>query len=170
MVWEHAIRDIPESGLAQERQAVAEELAGVALALELVACTRLLAAYTLKPANDGRYRLTGTLSAQITQTCVVTLDPVESTLEETFDVWFWPPQDLPEPRGGALDIEEEAEPQPIVAGRIDVGAAVFEHLAAAIDPYPRKEGAALDWQGPVDAAEGKPASPFAVLASIKPKA
>jgi len=58
-----------------------------------------------------------------------------------------------------------------VAGQIAVGRVVFESLAAAIDPFPRKPGATLDLQQSpsADAADDKPANPFAVLANLKPK-
>lgn len=172
LAWEHATRDIPQSGLSREREAAAEELAGLARVLDLVACSSLRAAYTLKPSIDGRYRLSGTLRAEIRQTCVVTLEPVDSTVVETFDAWFWPPEDMPAPRSGALDLDEEPEPEPIAAGHVDVGRVVVECLATAIDPFPRKEGATLDWQvpAPAEGAAGKPDSPFAVLANIKTKA
>lgn len=172
LAWEHATRDIPESGLSREREAAADELAGVARALDLIACAGLRAAYTIAPTVDGRYRLSGTLRAEISQACVVTLEPVDSTIAESFDVAFWPQEDMPAPRGGELDLDEELDPEPIVAGHIDVGRVVFECLAGAIDPFPRKEGATLDRrsQAPAEGAAGKPESPFAVLANIKTKA
>ena len=172
LTWAHATRDIPQSGLSREHAASPEELAGVARVLDLVACTRLEAAYAVVPASDGRYRLSGTLRAEITQTCVVTLEPVANAIEERFDVTFWPDEDMPAPPSGELDMDEEPDPEPIVAGQIAVGRVVFECLAAAIDPFPRKPGAVLDWRSPLaaDDAAGKPENPFAVLATIKPKA
>jgi Large ribosomal RNA subunit accumulation protein YceD len=171
LIWEHATHDIPQSGLSREREAAPDELARVAHALDLIACPSLKAAYTIVPSIEGRYRLSGSLRAEIGQACVVTLEPVDSILEESFDVTFWPEEDMPAPPGGAVDLNEEAEPEPIVAGQIDVGRVVFECLAAAIDPFPRKPGASLDLPSPAPAegATGKPESPFAVLARIKPK-
>ena len=65
LAWTHASADIPQAGLAAEREASADELAGVAHALELVACTRLTAAYTIVPTIAGRHQLTGKLRAEI---------------------------------------------------------------------------------------------------------
>ena len=79
---------------------------------------------------------------------------------------------MPAPRGGEVDLDEEPEPEPIVAGQIDVGRVVFECLAAAIDPFPRKPDATLDCAlvaAAPRAPAGKPESPFAVLANIKTK-
>ena len=66
---------------------------------------------------------------------------------------------------------KEPDPEPIVAGQIDVGRVVFECLAAAIDPFPRKPDAALDrsTSAAADGGAGKPESPFAVLANVKTK-
>jgi Large ribosomal RNA subunit accumulation protein YceD len=171
LAWEYATQSIPERGLPDERKASPEELAAIARALELLACKSLSAAFTIMPTVDGRYHLTGTLRADITQACVVTLDPVDSAIEEAFDVTFWPERDMPAPSGGALDIDEEPDPEPIVAGQIAVGRVVFEHLAAAIDPFPRMPDAALE-QDTATGAAGAPGtsdSPFAVLANIKPR-
>jgi len=68
-------------------------------------------------------------------------------------------------------IDDAPEPEPIVAGQIAVGRVVFESLAAALEPYPRKPGAVLDWQAPLpaDAAATTATSPFAVLANLKTK-
>jgi hypothetical protein len=171
LAWEYAIQSIPERGLSHARNASPEELAAIAPALDLLACGSLSAAFTIMPTVGGRYHLTGTLRADITQACVVTLDPVDSAIEEALDVTFWPERDMPAPSGGALDIDEEPDPEPIVAGQIAVGRVVFEHLAAAIDPFPRTPDAALERDKATGAAgaPGTSDSPFAVLANIKPR-
>lgn len=165
--WDHAVEDIGDAGITAEREASVAECEAVARALELVACRRLAARYKITPRGDGRYRLSGALQAEVTQTCVVSLEPVVNTVEESFAADFWPEEDLPEPSGGELDIEDEVEPEPIVNGVIPAGRIVFECLAAALDPFPRKPGATLDWQAPPAPAGGE--SPFAVLARIKEK-
>lgn len=171
LAWEYAIQSIPERGLTDERKASPEELAEIARALDLLACKSLSAVFTIMPTVGGRYHLTGTLRADVSQACVVTLDPVDSAIEEAFDATFWPERDMPAPSGGALDIDEEPDPEPIAAGQIAVGRVVFEHLAAAIDPFPRMPDAALERDTATGAAgtPGTTDSPFAVLANIKPR-
>lgn len=171
LAWDHAVLDIPERGITQRREASSEERARVARALELGDCSALKAEYTIKPTLDGRYRVHGSFHVQVTQACVVTLEPVESTIEDSFDVTFWPPEQMPAPEGGAVDIDEEPEPEPIMAGHIAVGRVVFECIAAAIDPFPRAPGAELEQRAsaPPGTDTSKPESPFAVLAKIKPK-
>jgi hypothetical protein len=165
--WEHAVQDIPESGLAVERSASPEELEAVARSLELPGCRSLVARYALTPRGGGHVYLSGTLRAQVEQSCVVTLEPLLNDVAADFKVDYWPETELPEPSGGVVDIEGEAELEPIVAGRIGVGRVVFQALAGAIDLFPRKPG--VTFEPPPDAADGHPESPFAALGKMKDK-
>jgi hypothetical protein len=171
LAWDYAARDVPEAGLDGQLRAGAEELARVAQALDLLACSRLTADFAVMPAGAGCYRLSGTVSAEIEQACVVTLEPLASTIEEPFDVTFWPENAMPVPPGGELDLDEEPDPEALIGGQIAVGRVVFECLAAAIDPFPRKPGATLDWkpQAPKGEDAGRSQSPFAILATIRGK-
>ena len=56
-------------------------------------------------------------------------------------------------------------PDPIVDGKIDLGALAAEFLALGLDPYPRKPGA--EFAPP--AADEPPDSPFDALAKIAKK-
>lgn len=169
--WDHAIQDIPDAGLDVERSASAEELQAVARALELIACLSLTARYAITPRGEGHFRLAGSLDARVEQACVVTLEPIISEVAEKFSVDYWPETEIPAPGGGVLDVHDEPDLEPIVAGRIGVGRVVFESLAGAIDLFPRKPGATFE--PPPVAPDGggaeKPESPFAALAKIKNK-
>ncbi|HJZ44260.1 MAG TPA: DUF177 domain-containing protein [Hyphomicrobiaceae bacterium] len=171
LVWDHPTSDVPETGLSATRAAAPDELEAVACALGLISCPSLEVSYVIAPSGAGRYALSGTLRAQVVQACVVTLDPVTSAIEESFQAAFWPEEDIAPPRGGVLDLDETADPEPIVGGQIAVGRIVFERLAESLDPYPRKPGATLDLReaAPAGGAGGRPESPFAVLANIKTK-
>jgi hypothetical protein len=167
--WNHAVHDIPETSLASEHSASAEERQAMAQALELPALRKLTANYTIRPEIEGRYHLTGVIEAEIEQICVVSLEPLTTNLSEPFDVSFWPEDQLPQPEGGEVDIEATDAPEPIRAGQIDVGRVVFESLAAAIEPYPRKPGAVLKLQSAAPSHPTTADSPFAVLANVKPR-
>jgi hypothetical protein len=171
LAWDHAVLDISESGLTAERRATPEELEAVARALELVACSSLTATYTIMPTGGGRYRLNGRLQASLQQSCVVTLEPVAEAIDEAFEVAFWPEHDVPAPASGEIDIDDEPEIEPIVAGQIKVGQVVFECLAGAIDPFPRKADATLERvaASPRGQPDDRSENPFAVLAKIKEK-
>ncbi len=166
--WEHVLEDIPAAGLTVERTAEPDERQRIAAALDLVALRDLRVRYHLSPLSLGRYTLEGELVAEIEQTCVVTLEPVTSRIQESYAATYWPQEAMPAPQTGQVALDDEPEPEAIVAGTIDAGRIVFESLAAAIDPYPRLPGAKYD--GPLSAPEGSTAeSPFAVLASLRHK-
>ena len=62
----------------------------IAALLDLRALDRLTIVFRLNRRGQGRLALQGTLAAAVTQTCVVSLEPVESTLEVPVEVEFWP--------------------------------------------------------------------------------
>jgi hypothetical protein len=170
LAWEHAVHDIPEAGLAVERAATPEERDAVARALELVACRSLTARYTVAPKGRGHVHAAGTVEAEVEQTCVVTLEPLVNRVADSFSVDYWPETEMPEPSGGgAVDMHDEPDLEPIVAGRIEIGRVIFECLAGAIDLFPRKPGVIFEpsTTAPEGAGSDRPESPFAALAKMK---
>ncbi|MCL4765285.1 MAG: DUF177 domain-containing protein [Hyphomicrobiaceae bacterium] len=165
--WVHSVGEVPESGLQGERRATPAQRAAVASALDLIACDRLEASYQLKPLAQGRYLLKGSLEAEVEQSCVVTLEPVASRISEAFEVELRP--GLPGTASVAeFDALEARDIEPLEGGIIPLGQIVYEHLASAIDPYPRKEGVVLE-QSAFRADTQAEASPFAVLKQLKAK-
>ncbi len=119
----------------------------------------------------GLIRVNGRLTARVTQSCVVTLAPVETMVDEEISLTFGPPEDRAEEEGDEIDIDfhDSDPPDPIIDGAIDLGAVMVEHLALGIDPFPRAAGAEFSPpEETVEAPEPK-ANPFAVLASLKQK-
>ena len=147
------------------------ELAALAERFGLPGLTALEADARLRAEELGKIRVKVTFTADVLQSCVVTLEPVSARLNEEFEVVF-----APETGDAGLDHDEividvtEADPpEPLIGESIDIGELVAQHLALAIDPYPRKPG--VDWH-PDEATEttddgGHGASPFAVLAGLK---
>ncbi len=119
--------------------------------------------------RDGdRIHAEGRVMASLTQGCVITGDPVASAIDEAFAIDF-----IPEPKVGRADeeIELAADDCDTVfhdGAAIDLGAAVVDTLALALDPYPRSAGAkaALKEAGVLSEEE---AGPFAALAALKDK-
>jgi len=167
LTWGHATHEISDAGLSAERVATQEELERIARALELLSCPSLTAQYTITPLGQDRYQLTGRLTAQVSQACVVTLEPITSDIDEELAVVFWPEEQIPAPAANEIDLGDEAEPEPIIGGYIDIGRVVFESLASAIDPYPRKPGATLDRDAAAPQGQQGQDGPFAALAKIK---
>jgi len=154
--------NIAETATAQERAALAERFG----ALEVGAFS---VRATYRGQTDGAL-LSGAVSARLTQQCVVTMEPVESRIEEPFERRF-----AATPRDEApVEFDPEAEDPPEPLGpEIDIGEIAAETAALAIDPYPRAPGAALQQTSaappgaaPLDDAAAKP---FAGLAALKRK-
>lgn len=118
-------------------------------------------------ALGGGWELTGTLGATVIQTCVVTLDPVTSRVDQPVRRLFLP---MAAPRGVdfAIGDEEDEDIEPL-GDRIDLGLVAIEALALALPPYPRKEGAALASSFPGGAEETETVKPFAALAALRDK-
>ena len=119
---------------------------------------RLSAVFDLTPRGGGLH-VAGQVSAHLGQTCVVTLDPIESDLTESIDLVFAPAVQTP-----AKDLKlDEEPPELLVDGKIDLGAIATEFLLLGIDPYPRKTGAEF---APIKADDAG-AHPFAALDALK---
>ena len=140
--------------------------ARIARALDLDALPALTAELEAAAWLDGA-RLTGRWSAEVVQTCGVTLEPFTSALSGEIAVRAVP-QDSPAAGAGdrdvALDLDAEDPPDVLTEDRIDLAGYVVEHLALEVDPYPRKPG--VEFEPPPAEPE---ASPFAVLKTLKPR-
>jgi uncharacterized metal-binding protein YceD (DUF177 family) len=158
-------------GLTRRLEADAPTRARIARALDLQALDRLEAEVSVAPALQGYevkgYEAKGVLRAQLTQTCGVTLEPLPAEVDSDFAVRFVEASEV-EPIETAHEVvvtfEDDDPPDVIEDGVVDLGAYVVEHLALALDPFPRKPGAVFE--APAQAAEP---SPFAALAKLKPE-
>jgi uncharacterized metal-binding protein YceD (DUF177 family) len=144
----------------------------IAALLDLRALDRLTFTFRLDRRGQGRLALEATLAAAVTQTCVVSLEPVESTLDVPVEVEFWP---VPMIDDLASSPDEAAShgtldwPEPIEGGKIDLGPVIYETLATALDPYPNREGLSFEWsEASSTGVEPEQAeSPFAALKRLK---
>ncbi len=164
--WHHAVADIPDEGIEITREATADERQRIAESLDLLACASLIVRYGIKPRGSGHYRLAGTLTARVEQSCVVTLEPLTNDISESFSVDFWPENALPAQAGGLIDVHDEPDMEPIADDQIDAGRIIFECFANGIDLFPRKPGAAFEAPEP---APEKTEGPFAALARMRQK-
>src|SRR5262249_9806543 len=123
-----------------------------------------------------RYSYQAEFAAGVTQSCVITLEPVSSHLEGEFERSF-----LVTPRSPAmrrqmieqsrshkveLSASDEEEPELLDGYELDLAAPLLEELALSLDPYPRAPGAELP---AMTDAEPAKESPFAVLGKLKEK-
>jgi uncharacterized metal-binding protein YceD (DUF177 family) len=163
------VTQVPDTGLHRDLEADAAARKVMAEVAGLREVLSVRASFDVIPKSDGRFQVTGSVKARIGQTCVVTLEPIESDIDEPIDLMFAPPEQIP-----ALsdmvddDLESEAEmsdpPEPIIGGVIDLGRLATDALFLGVDPYPRKPGAVFEPQ--VTAADPQD-HPFAALKTLK---
>jgi len=145
----------------------ASERAALARRFGLVALDRLSAQVAISR-KGSEVTLFGTLEATATQACVASGAPLAAAIEAPFEILF-----RPQPEAGSADEEVElgeAEMDVVFydGTRIDIGEAVAETLALALDPYPRAPdaGEALKAAGVKSEEE---AGPFGALAGLRDK-
>jgi uncharacterized metal-binding protein YceD (DUF177 family) len=152
---------LADGGLEFTVAALPQELAALARRFDLMALGTLTAEGRVVPGPlDGSILVEGRLSADATQTCVATLEPVPEHVEAEFRRLFVPRDDGDH---GESDIEIDPQadmPEPLAGPMLDVGEIVAEELALSLNPYPRAPGAE---ELPV-AARDDAGGPFAVLA------
>ena len=112
---------------------------------------------------------TGTMRAEVTQSCVVTAEPVPANIEMPFEILF-----RPQPQACGTEDEEvelsgtELDVVFYDGSSVDVGEAVAETLSLSLDPYPRAPGAeAFLKEAGVKSEEE--AGPFGALAALRDK-
>lgn len=165
--WSHLATELTRPRRSFDRTATPEECAAVAAALQVPQVKELKAHYELSAISTGRYKLVGELRARLVQTCVVSLEPIENTLELPFEAEFrTDPDQLRNTGSNEDEVEILTLPdfEPIENGQLAVGRVVFDTLGSGIDPYPRKEGAIFNWS---DEEGARAISPFSALAKLK---
>lgn len=166
-----SVADVTAQGRVHVIVADADERAALARRFGIPAVDALEARVRLASRggrDNRRILLTAEMSALVVQTCVVSLRPLPARVEERFSMAF---AETVEPESGDIDVAPDAEdpPDPIVDGCVDIGEAVAEHLALALDPFPRAPDATFDPPTESEPTEEKPDTPFAVLAAMKKK-
>ena len=165
-----ALEDLRGGTVRRSIAASDEECGRLAERLGLVAIDSLSATVSLESRRGGKIiAVEGDFQAVLTQTCVVTLEPLPGTVSETFSIRLAPAADADEAEIVDIDPETDDEPEPIEGDSVDIGELVTQHLSLALDPYPRAEGARLE-PDTLAADEDADEGPFAKLAQLKPKA
>lgn len=163
---------------AFEISASEDERARLAERFDILAIDALGADLVMDWLKPGKVlSVKGRFSAQVTQSCVITLDPVPANLDEEIDIVF-----SRNPKETA-DIIDPNEAELLDGEEVDIGEIVAEELSLSLNPYPRRpdiDPASLNL-GPgaqllsEEAAEeesqesAKKDNPFEVLAALKPK-
>lgn len=171
------VSSVGDNGLRLNLEASAEECAALAELDGLDAIRKLAVEADVIRRGRDRLLVRGRVKAVVAQTCVVTLEPFDTAVDEPFEVEFAPQSEAEEAYAKAMaDIEAARDkaaalaeqpdpPDPIIDGKVDIGALAAEFLALGLDPYPRKPGVEF---GSLTEDAGEPLpKPFAALAKLK---
>lgn len=162
-----ALEGVPPGGISVSLVATPEECVALARRLELVRLDRLAGEVRLERVGADLVHLDGRVRAALAQRCVVTLDPVEASVDAGFERLF--SRSLPLEETGEVEVDPEALlPEPVPADGLDLGEILAEELSLALDPYPRSPEADARLAGGIDQpTEIQAKSAFAVLSSLK---
>lgn len=159
-----SVARLPAKGMQVTIEADADQRAALAAIHGLVGVDRLSARLEITGWKKGGVKVEGRLHARVVQNCVVTLEPVEETVEEEISGVFLPEGSrLAVPKRSAegeiiLDAEGEDGPETFTGDTVDVGQFVEEFFALGLNPYPRRPGAELPSAGDGEADARGPLS------------
>src|SRR5262249_9261644 len=143
-----AVEEVAETGQHFDLVADATVRAAVAKIAGLRDLPRFEASFDVVRRGSGGLQVTGSVSATVGQTCVVTLEPLANEVDESIDLIF-----EPQTIGHSPNLESQRhsvnldDPEPLVGGVVDLGALATEFLILGIDPYPRKPDAVFEAPG-----------------------
>jgi uncharacterized metal-binding protein YceD (DUF177 family) len=163
------LSEIGEDGLDLTIEASPAEREALAASLALQMVKSLSAKVRLKPTGRTGVLAEGHVHADIVQTCVVSLVPVDQTIEEDFALRFDRDAEATVPDKPGVEVHlnpaELEPPEPLRGTTLDLGPVVTEQFVLAIDPYPRAPGAELPPEAS-DSGDDRSDSPFAALAGL----
>ncbi len=165
------VEEIAAAGDTREIVAEPEERDALARRFGLLAFAELSASLRLQPLGHGLVRVEGRLTAAVEQRCVVTLEPIARRIEVSFAVVYGPTAAAAATHEVVMTADEDAPPESIEDGAIDLGEATAQQLGLALDDFPRAPNADLDslraeLRGLRRVAD-PPCGPFAALAALR---
>ncbi len=178
-----AVDEIPAQGKSFEITPADDEKKAIAKRLGLVSLDGLKAKVEVMRESGHVVQVKGALSAAVTQSCIVSLEPVTSEIEDVFEAWYADHEQalsFKRAQHEALNkkeladlpmLEENEDPEPIENGHIDIGELVTQYLSLSINPYPQKEGTeyANKEQEQKESPDKLRPNPFAALKNWRPQ-
>jgi hypothetical protein len=144
---------LPQKGLPVVVEADERQRAALATEHELLSVETYRAELLVARWKRNGVKVTGRVEADITQACIVTLDPVSAHIDEPVEALLLPEESKLGREGFEgggeiiLDADGPDSPETFSGDFIDVGALAEQFFGLAIDPYPRKAGAAIEAAG-----------------------
>lgn len=185
--WSHlvSIEDLGTGPKTYRFDADEQECADLARRFGIVSVESASASVTLQAIGGGTVQAIGTVVAELTQGCVVSLAPVPARVEETFEGWFGDKtkavsfvkakheREAKKGHTEAEVLEESIDPEPVVNGKVDIGELATQYLSLALDPYPHAQGVAYEFGASPASKDAEGASlrknPFEALKDWKEK-
>ncbi|HEX8375330.1 MAG TPA: DUF177 domain-containing protein [Geminicoccaceae bacterium] len=164
-----AVERLPAGGMAFDLEASPAERAALARRFDLAGLDRLTAKGRVELAPGGLLEVRGRLQAELSQRCVVTLEPVPASVDTEFRRLFTREALPPDAVGGVeVEIDLDADvPEPLLGeDGLDLGEVAAEEMAVALDPYPRSPNADAVLAEVAARAAEEDRGPFAVLAPL----
>jgi uncharacterized metal-binding protein YceD (DUF177 family) len=149
---------VPAGGSIEKIEADAEECLAMARRLGVERFHHLAAELRASPWRGGGLKLAGSLTADLEQVSVVSLEPFRHSVNYPVERYFLPP---------GVDAGDEDDADPIISGEVDMGEVVAETLALELDPYPRKPGEEFGQHVESEEQPAAKQSPFAALSKLK---
>lgn len=168
-------------------KASSDELSALAKRFDLVNISLLEAEIKLSAIDSAADRDADVLAevklrASLTQTCSVTLEPINDEIDVVFSQIFSTTTEFPTDSGSdsfenddfnenneLFDSEASTEdtPEQIINGVVDMGEFISQELSLRIDPFPRKKDVEFEWVNKNNADTEALNNPFAKLSALK---
>lgn len=137
---------LPQKGLPVVQQADDKQRQALAVDHGLLSVESYRTELLVTPWKRHGVKVSGRVEADITQACIVTLEPVAAHIDEAVEGLFLPEDSklgrLGFEGGGEIQLDAEGpdSPETFSGETVDVGALAEQFFVLAIDPYPRKQG------------------------------
>lgn len=167
-----SVTTLPSSGFKVALEATPSELLAIAADSQLLSVEKFHTDLVFRRWRRDGVTVTGSLRASITQACVVTLDPLETSIEAEIERTFLPEgSGLTKPRLNnegeiIVDFDGGDEPELFEGDTIDAWSIVLEQFNLEIDLFPRSPGLEETIAGPGQEEEKGLHSPFSGLKDL----
>ncbi|HSM94399.1 MAG TPA: hypothetical protein VLT91_00045 [Rhizomicrobium sp.] len=168
--FEHVfdLSDLSAAGAEVTIDLKQEQRAKLAAWLDVESVEKFTGVVALRKLAMNRFRYEARLLCDLTQPSVVTLEPLQTHIAESFSRELHVAHRLRREVAGdeelALAAGDDDAPEEIESSKFDLAGPLLEELSLALDPYPRAPGEAFR---PPELPDDKPESPFAVLKRLK---
>lgn len=159
----------PDKVRKEALEANKQECAALAKRFDLRELSFLKGEISIRRIEGGDVvRLQGKFTAEVVQTCVVSLQDVHESIAGEFETYFAEKNGRREEDDLDFLEDDDNAPEAVINGNIDLGELLAQYMALELNPYPRAPGVSLAAQLAESGMAAKN-NPFAVLQGLKGK-